>query len=93
MSNPYADTWDNYTDRIMVTRSMLGISKPINGPLIRQPWYFENQSTPTASTLSFEGIQLQRALSKFASYLIENSRDIEPKYVKIVEENFWDLLA
>lgn len=93
MSNLYAATWGNHTDFFMVNPFMPGISKPINGPLIRQPWYFENQSTPTASTLSFEGIQLQRALSKFASYLIENSRDIEPEYVKIVEENFWDLLA
>lgn len=93
MSNLYAATWGNDTDCVMVNRSIPGISKPINEPLIRQPWYFENQSTPTASTLSFEGIQLQRTLSKFSSYLIEKRRDIEPEYVKIVEENFWDLLA
>lgn len=33
------------------------------------------------------------AESSFAAYLIENSKDIEPQYVRIVEENFDDLLA
>lgn len=46
-----------------------------------------------SSMTGFEEIGLRKALSQFASYLIENSRDIEPEYVKIVEENFWDLLA
>jgi hypothetical protein len=63
------------------------------GPLDRQPWYFEDQTSLTASTISFSELNLHRVLSNFASYLIENSRDIEPEYVRIVEENFWDLLA
>lgn len=58
-----------------------------------QPWQYENQSSLTSSTVSLEEIGLGRALANFASYLIENSKNIEPEYVKIVEENFWDLLA
>lgn len=93
MNNIYAATWDSQPDFGKTNRFTPRSSPKNNGPLIRQPWYFANQSSPTASTISFEEIGLRKALSQFASYLIENSRDIEPEYVKIVEENFWDLLA
>ena len=42
-----------------------------------------------------EDIQLEEQLSiigGFSKHLIENSRDIEPEIVALVDEHFWDLI-
>ncbi len=92
MNNP-ATSWDSKPSLAEIINLAHYLPPKNARPFIRQPWHFENQSSPTSSTVSFEEIGLRRALSNFASYLIENSKDIEPEYVRIVEENFWDLLA
>ena len=37
--------------------------------------------------------ELEENLYQLWNYLICNSKDIEPEYVRIVEEHFWNLLA
>lgn len=91
--NSLATSWDSQPKIAEIINLDSYLRPKSTLPLFRQPWYLANQSSPTSSTVSFEEIGLRRALSNFASYLIENSKDIEPQYVRIVEENFWDLLA
>ncbi len=91
--NSLAARWDSQPNFAEIINLAPYLSPTSTGPLIRQPWCLADQTSLTASTISLAELDLHRALSNFASYLIENSRDIEPEYVRIVEENFWDLLA
>lgn len=35
--------------------------------------------------------RLQTALNKVAKYLLDNSKEIEPEIMRVVNERFWDL--
>lgn len=43
--------------------------------------------------LMVEAAEYIQQLEEFSDYLYNNLKDLDPEFVKIVEENFWDLLA
>lgn len=36
--------------------------------------------------------ELTNVLSEFEEYLIKHSKDLDPEFAKIINDNFWDLI-
>ena len=41
---------------------------------------------------SFERLEKIDIITRFANELIQNSRDLEPEFGKVINERFWDLI-
>ena len=64
------------------------------GSVLTSPYLVQMLIAPTASTVVYSDAQpSDNLVTEFARHLISNSQDLDPEFVNVVEEDFWDLLA
>lgn len=68
--------------------------EPPSGCIYGAPYLIPLNVALTSTTLKQVDPEfLSSLVSHFASYLLRNSQDLEPEFVRVVEEDFWELLA